>query len=507
MQGATAGSPIRTMTSVVSVVIALIALALSGCGGLATGGASTHTATRPLQPRLYVTTTYRQTTPPPSADALPVTRLASLDPGDGSIRWQTPGYSMIPFLQARSGAAGDTVYLTSDTLSKPKTPNDYPVASGYLRAMRSSDGHILWKAQVGMLTSAPVATDDAVYASAIVSSGQGKTATRGKWLYALRATDGGQRWKIELSGNDGITDDITLVNGVLYGTSNELCFDSCRAAFLFAVRASDGKLLWNASIPGNLNISTAEIDHGVLFVAVPSFDTSYGETREIAAYDMASGAALWNRNTYIQGYNGAAAPLFVAANGLIYTPLANPVASDPFRPDHWSYSLAALDGHTGALKWQKTTSLFPTIVAHDAQSLYVQTQTATAAGSEASRSLAAYTLADGSRNWQVDVNLNLEMITLQDGALYGLTLDMNAPTKRQIEARSASTGALLWRTSTLALSTASNFFPTSRSTAFLNGALYMALSADSVVALRPADGHVLWSKTFDGQIVGLQAVS
>lgn len=501
MRKITAGSPIRKMAFTAGAVVS-VALALIGCAPFTqTQTTSTPTTTVAHQPRLYVTT-YRQPTPPSSGQ--PVMRVVSVSPDNGSIQWQVTSNTLYPFHQASSKASGERLYVISDTI--PTKPTDTSKPTGFLSALMASDSHTLWKIPLGAFISTPVVSNDTLYTSAITYSGQGDPNAQSKWLYALHASDGTKRWQTQIPGVFGLNDDITLVDGVLYVTSNEVCFDSCQGAYLFAVRASDGKLLWKDTIPGNLNISTAEIDHGVVFLSIPSYDLNYGMLREIVAYDAANGVSLWSRITYLEG-SSSGAPEFVAANGLIYTGLANPVASDPYRPDHWSYGIAALDGRTGALKWQTKTNSYSTIDAHDAQALYVRTITTTSSGSVANQSLAAYALADGSRRWQVGVDLNLEVVALQDGALYGITLDIKNEAASQVETLSASTGALRWRTPITVPPTRSIAGSPARPYVIMDGVLYMTLSSTTLDALQVSDGHILWQKTFDSGVIGLQTAA
>lgn len=498
MTRATTSPKARRWGSAVWVAGAVVALAVSGCAPMA--GSTTPTAVAP-QPRLYVTT---HSQPSPASSAAPAVHIASLAPGDGSTRWQTTPDTAYPFHQTVATAIGDTLYVASDHL--PSNPNDTSTPTGALSAVRASDGHTLWKAQLGAFISAPVMSNDILYSTAIQSSGQGSSATRSKWVYALHTSDGSKVWRIQLPGDFGLADEVTLADGTLYIASNQFCFDSCSAAYLFAVRASDGKLLWEQTISGNLNISAPTVDHGVVFLSVPTVDDLYGGLREIVAYDAASGALLWSRVTYLEN-SDSEARTFVAANGLVYTGLAKPVVSDPYRPDHWTYALAAFDGRTGAPRWQVATDLYPFIVAHDDQALYVQTQTATAAGSVASQALASYALSDGSRRWQAQTDPTAQFMGMGNGALYSVIESQAADTPEQLVAMNASSGARRWQ---IQLATPPGGGLRAGGTGPLkitSDALYMAVAGTKLYALAPADGHVIWRKTLDSAIINLQYVS
>lgn len=486
----------------VCAVSALIALALNGCA-LDANSTPTPTATTTVahQPHLYVTTSKRAT---PPSDGLPVRSVVSVAPGDGSVQWQVTDGALYPFHQASSKATGDALYLITDT--SPTQPTDANEPSGFLSALRSSDGSTLWKAQLGAFISQPVVAHDTLYASAIQYTGQGATISQSKWLYALHTTDGTQRWRTQIPGDFGPNDDITLVNGVLYVTSNEVCFDSCNGAYLFAVRASDGKLLWKNTISGNLNISAPTVDHGVVLLTFPSFDNvAYGAQPELAAYDAASGASLWSRILYTPLYRPSDA-LFIADGGIVYAGVATPLASDPTRPDHWAYTLAALDGHTGALTWQVPTSLYPTIVAHDAQTLYVQTQTATASGSVASQTLASYQRADGKELWHAGVPVDSQVLGVQGGVLLSVVSDFASKAPVRLLATSASDGGQRWQT-TLGPGAASPPVPgVGAFYAITSDTLYIVINGTALYAVAPSDGHIRWRQTFDASVMDIQAV-
>lgn len=484
--------------SVAWVASVAVALMLSACAPAARSTTPTTTA---HQPRLYVTT-HRQ--PSSVASAAPTLHIAALAPGDGSTRWQVTPDTAYPFHQAVATAIGDTLYVASDYL--PTNPNDTSTPTGALSAMRASDGHTRWKAQLGTFISAPVVSNGILYSTAIQSSGQGSSVTRSKWVYALHTSDGSQVWKMQLPGDDGLNDEVVLVDSVLYIASNQVCFDSCRAAYLFAVRASDGKLLWQQTITGNLNISAPTVDHGVVFLSVPTNEIPYGGLREIMAYDAASGAPLWSRITYLEdSYLGSRQ--FVAANGLVYTGLAKPVASDPYRPDHWTYALAALDGRTGATRWQVSTNLYPFIVAHDDQALYIQTQTANAMGSVASQSIASYALSDGTRHWQTPTDPQAQVAGLVNGVLYESTDSMTAGAPAQMVALDASSGAHRWQIQ-LAMPPGKNVGGANMGPyALTSDTLYVVVGGGTLYALAPSDGHVTWRQTFASAIIDLQYAS
>ncbi|HET9111815.1 MAG TPA: PQQ-binding-like beta-propeller repeat protein [Ktedonobacterales bacterium] len=483
---------------VVVAAATAVALMLSGC---APAARSTTPATSTRQPRLYAMT---RSQPSPTSSAAPTVHVAALAPDDGSTQWGVTPDTAYPFHQVVATALGDTLYVTSDHL--PTNPNDTSTPTGALSAMRSSDGHALWKAQLGVFISAPVVSNGILYSTAIQSSGQGSSATRSKWVYALHTSDGSRVWKMQLPGDFGLTDDVVLVDGVLYIASNQFCFDSCSAAYLFAVRASDGKLLWKQTISGNLNVSAPTVDHGVVFLSVPTVDTLYGGLRKIMAYDAATGASLWSRVTYLEdSYLGSRQ--FVAANGLVYTGLAKPVASDPYRPDHWTYALAALDGRTGAARWQVSTNLYPYIYAHDDQALYVQTQTATAMGSVKTQSLAAYALSDGTRHWQTPTDPQAQVAGLVDGVLYENIDSITAGVPARMDALDTGAGVRRWQIQ-LAAAPGTNAGGSRMGPFTLtNDALYVVINGETLYALAPSDGHVRWRQTFDSAVIDLQYAS
>ncbi len=491
--------PLRRWSGSALIAVASLALALTSCAPATDVKPPATTPTTAIQPRLYATTEVK---PAPGSTSVPRLSVASLDPARGATQWQVTLQSVFPLHAALPVVSGDTVFAMSDVV--PATPGLASELSGVLSAFRASDGAPRWQATLGVLIASPVVANDELYTSALQYSDQG---AQSKWVYALRTADGASIWKTQIPGGSGQNDSITLADGVLYIASNGICFDVCNNAYLLAVRASDGKLLWKDTISGNLNISAPTVDHGVVFITFPTTDNvSYGAQPELAAYDTATGATLWTRVLYSPLYRPSNA-FFVADGGIVYVGMAIPLASDSSRPDHWAYTLAALDGRTGAIKWQVPTSLYPTIMAHDAQTLYVQTQTATDVGSVASQTLAAYQRADGKQQWHAGVPIESEVLGVQSGALFSVAINSDFSAPVRLQATSASDGAQRWQTA-LSVGYASRVAPIGGSLYAITGdTLYVVVNGMTLYAVATTDGHILWRQAFNSSVVDIQFVA
>ena len=479
---------------------AALTLLLSACGQNSVS-ISPDTAQQ-VSHRLYVTTYQRPPTMSATAPVISVNALAS-DTGTPAWHFTTP--LIIGFHNALPTSDGARIYTVSDTL--PTNPSDTSLLSGSLLAVRASDGKTIWKKQLGAFIASPVVADGVVYTSATQVSGQGSQGTQRKQTkeyYALRASDGQQLWRTQVAGDDGANASFALVNGVLYVSSNEICFDSCSYAFLLALRASDGKLLWKNTFSGNFTIPAPVVDAGVVYLNLPDMapqDVAYGGQSDIVAFDAASGAQLWRRSIYLSR-SGAPAPI-IALHGVVYTGLAVPLASDPFRPDHWSYSLVALDGHSGAERWHVPTALYPVIVATDSQALYVQTSAATASGSLAQQYLSAYSVS-GAERWRVTTTATI--FTASNGELLGMVSGDSPTVPAQVVALNAQTGATLWQSHVTAQVTNNNMGETAGAYVLTSDTLYIALTSRTLFAFNLSDGQAQWRQTLASQIIALQAV-
>lgn len=183
-------------------------------------------------------------------------------------------------------------------------------------ALHASDGAVLWHwddcGQSANMTS-PAIIDHAVYFMC--------ESAPGFWrLYALRASDGSLLWRDDLPGD---------VNLGLLADQHALYVQSDNQ--MLAESLATGKLLWKRSFGQQTNtLDRAALGNGILFI-------SQGKT--FYAVEASTGMLIWEYH-FIGDY-GIPDP-FVAPDGNVYLFVQNR-----------SLVLYALDGATGAMRWQK----------------------------------------------------------------------------------------------------------------------------------------------------------
>lgn len=211
----------------------------------------------------------------------------------------------------------------------------YSDFSGYVKAVRVSDGVVLWRVrpQTTMLSPSPFVTADTVY-----------VAGNNSYVYALNRSNGAQRWatQIETSPNSRISSSPVVVgNTLIIGTGSYQVFIPAtpmfrgRVAFL---NATTGALLPystnmcpTASCGGGISVwSTAAVDvaarTGYIGTGQAYRDPAGPYSDALVAFNIDTGAIRWARqfvanDVYqLQGtlrydYDVGAAPNLFVANG------------------------------------------------------------------------------------------------------------------------------------------------------------------------------------------------
>jgi outer membrane protein assembly factor BamB len=189
-------------------------------------------------------------------------------------------------------------------------------SSAVVYALNASDGSQRWHVQVDghIVRCTPAIGEGVVYV----------TSTSG--VVALNADDGSQRWQVELTSSSTNPSSPALANGLLFlgagmlpdgslGSASRLKFCLC----LYALRASDGAVVWTHPT-GDQVFDTPTVVDGVVYAS----EFADG----LMALRASDGKLLWSQ----KGLHGSGSP--TVANGVIY------VASF----DQHIYAVSASDG-------------------------------------------------------------------------------------------------------------------------------------------------------------------
>jgi outer membrane protein assembly factor BamB len=356
-----------------------------------------------------------------------------------------------------------------------------------LLALRASDGQQLWRVDVGAMASQPVVDGDTIYISAEPDM---KSFT--KEVYALNRGDGSVRWKTEITKTNTLTDTLVLSQGRLFMSANQICFDYCYAAYLFALDTTSGHIIWQRSFSGNINIQTPTVDDGVVYTQILNGGGSF-------ALSAVDGRQLWQRD---RGF-------FQVAGGVVYTDKALS-ATDPQRSDLGKYAVVALDGKTGAQRWQAPTNLDPVVLAVVGGKVIVSSEKPNPqAPQSASRDLPvmqALDASNGKQLWSAQQAAYGFIVSDARGTFYLIISPARIGGRQQVAALQAAGGDVLWREA-IGAETPGEFqhdFGVISPT----GALFCLASPNFLYAIHTSDGHTLWTAnlTASGQIVGATIV-
>ena len=247
---------------------------------------------------------------------------------DGPVgeTWPQIAYDAANTGWARDGtglaAAPTAVWQTVGTHTPPVVADGRVVTTGFsgqVRAVRSTDGVVVWERSIAEYPNPVAVGDGAVYTLSAVAG----ASTR---LRAFELADGTQRWAYgrfeEAFGGP------TVADGVVYAPADEA---------IHAVR--NGQRLWRTAFPeaGAIHGEPALAD-GRLFVV------SNADGREVAALDAATGERLWTVSPTLGGRSlgGRAIRYVTAGDGLVYVGRERRY-TDPFDTP----TLVAFDAATG----------------------------------------------------------------------------------------------------------------------------------------------------------------
>ncbi|HEV2457498.1 MAG TPA: PQQ-binding-like beta-propeller repeat protein, partial [Ktedonobacterales bacterium] len=432
--------------------------------------------------------------------------LTALDPRDGSVRWryQTDWH---PYqLVGAPVEAGGIVYTVSDPV--PPT-NVCSNVQGKLVALRESDGHQLWSVSVGSLPTPPVAANGVVYTSALkvdecASPGTHQLFT--KSYYALRAGDGHQLWRTDLTEDPtdtnpdhsiGLDDSLQLVDGALLATAEARVSElGDRVGHLFAFDAASGKLRWKNSFFTNQSIYSITAN-GLLYVRTHS---AADPTHTWTAYGASDGQQV------LKVSGGYSAQFLVTDGGIYADAFYDAAASTPQQP-LVATQVVALDGHTGRQLWQVIADTYEVnginaLLAVRDNTVYVQEGRSAFSEKEGGHwKLEGLDPSSGNIRWSAPLQWLLGRVVVTDAALYGYSDDMLLG---HLMALDLKDGHTIWNTP---IDSAQNGGELGhlRSLVLGSGTLYAANESSTVTAVRSQDGAVLWKAQIEGNEVEMAA--
>jgi outer membrane protein assembly factor BamB len=186
--------------------------------------------------------------------------LAALDEQTGAVRWR------LPFAEALAvPLVWDNKWLIAAT------------SSGTLLAFRGSDGHLVWRRDLGANVSSPPAlAADRVY----VSSGDGR-------VHALQVETGEPLWATAIGGSPG---GLAARDDRIYAGSND--------NYLYCLLAKDGTIDWRWMTGGDIVGRPLVLDDRVYVAALDNI---------LRALDRKSGVQQWKRGLDLRPTKGPVA--------------------------------------------------------------------------------------------------------------------------------------------------------------------------------------------------------
>jgi outer membrane protein assembly factor BamB len=338
----------------------------------------------------------------------------------------------------------------------------YLASGDSLLAVQARTGDGLWTFHASGAVQSPVVVDGVAYFVVANTSPSG-----GYFVYGLNASDGTQRWRVQVSG--WMVHCTPAVGaGVVYVTST---------SGVDALNVSDGTQRWHVDlVTSSTNPSSPALANRLLLFgggpAPPDVPASETACPCLYALRSSNGEVVWTHQTGDQVFE---TPTVV--DGTVYATGAT--------------GLLALRASDGMLLWSRKdlyTSGSPTVVSGV---VYV-----------AAFNRRAYALSarNGSQRWQTsegvigpsDGAANISATTVGDGVVY--IADTGVVALR------ASDGTLMWRrrdgSERQVLSTPLVVEGVVFATASCkNGFQVVGYCQDQVVALRASDGMPFWSKT------------
>jgi outer membrane protein assembly factor BamB len=301
---------------------------------------------------------------------------------DGTIRWQLPVTGCLAIPMEPPLVVDGVVYVSltghfsGDVGCKP---------TGWVYALRASDGHILWHVPFTQSVWPTLALTDGVL---VVANSTDNKYPATSWLTGLRASDGKQLWritratdKIEFAADDGqiiikrtagirydsglkvealrASDGTRLwASAVIPSSDPEYFMDPLLAngaiyifsasGTLYALRASDGREAWRYQT-GARSVGTPVAANGRLYMGVGStfdvLDATSGTL--LSAHLLFDPSAASNDANYVWSAPVVTDSVIFVSAGLFDCP-----PGFLCRPDYLDGHLYALDTLSGKVLWQ-----------------------------------------------------------------------------------------------------------------------------------------------------------
>ena len=483
-----------------ALYLMLTALMLTGCD---LGGGQSAGISFPTVPSVLVSSTMEN--PGGIAAEYGTLYLAALNPRDGSVRWRyKTDWLPLQLVEAPVEVDG-IVYTVSDPIPQG---NGCSNILGNLVALRESDGRQLWSVTVGSLPTPPVVANGVVYTSALKIDRCGTPGPHQlmKSYYALRAGDGHQLWRTDLTENSsdanpdqsiGLDTSLQLVNGTLIATAQANQSESGdRTGHLFAFDPASGKLRWKNTFFANQNIYSITAN-GLLYVRT---HLESEPTFEWTAYRASDGQQVVKISG---GYDGQ----FLVVGGVIYADAMREAATNTPEQRIYDSQVVALDAETGKQMWQVAPDTSDVnginrLVAVRDNTVYMQSGPSTFTETRTGHwQLEAVDRQTGHVRWSVPLQWLLGRVVSTDSALYAYSDDL---LPGHVEALDPRDGHRIWSTPIGSQNVGTPDYP--RSLMLGNGTLYAANYTSTITALQPQDGAVLWKAKMDGLRVEVTVV-
>ena len=427
------------MRSRMAPAMLICTLLLAGCGG------SNQSNLAP--PLVFPTQVQGPVGPAPlslyfsatTTGASPQSSVSALNASDGTLRW-----SYQPPEQAQYD-----VKLESNVVY-------FGAADQQVYALDANSGLVRWHVKVGGFPLVAEAVDGVIYGNVATDT---STQFSGGPLFALNEGDGSARWHSQVSGSIlGVVDGVVYVGG---STDNTL----------YALNASDGSVKWKfqaAYTPYEIDVEQGEV---YAIDTVPNSGAS-----SLYALDVSSGTLKWQypanpdiqENVSLAGADSNAVYLIVPPNQNTYQ-------------TNLALALKASDGST---LWQyQTSSVYHYFLSStlDSGVLYLGGNDGT---------LYAFTASNGKLHWHVNVGNTYVGIQAVNNSIVYTSVQTEG-----IQAVNSKDGSIRWR------------YQSNNSVQVLsvdNGLLYGVIQNSSfstdmhsyAIALNAADGTTFWK--YDG---------
>lgn len=339
----------------------------------------------------------------------------------------------------------------------------------------------------------------------VVAEPPSGSSAQHSFIYALRASDGSQRWRYMVDNSPSVKE----VNDILYITTSSFAPpDSSTPSAappdiqgsLLALRASDGTLLWHYQGlsgsrfgGGGIGIDPL-VDSGVVYI---STGDQSGQNF-VSALQASDGMLLWRYK--LPGNKSIALAELQVINGVIYIGTGDQAGQN---------FVSALRTSDGMLLWHYKlpgNALTTLTGLHVVKGVaYISTEDKSSTGTYLHGTVYALQSSDGTLLWQYQANGQLAGIGIGNGRVDVFTFDYSETNSALISTSlimlGSSDGKFLWQHKYGEIYGAQE----------INGVVYIGtsttfqLQSGTVYALRANDGSILWQHQTSGayQLVGV----